>query len=334
MKLVLLIGSVALAGTLAGSYGSSERALAALGLGAPPQQHYLGYVEGETTLVSPPVGGRLVARPMQRGDRVAKGDRLYVIDTTQAEAEVARATATLTEYQARHDNLLTGKRADELDVIRAQRREAQASLAMAKRELERQTDLLSRNVASRRSHDQAVAQVSELRARIASLDAGERAANLGARESEVAAAAAMIEQSQANLARARNRLSDLMPVAPDDALVENTFFNVGEWVPAGSPVVSLLPNFRVKLRFFLPETSVANARPGGQVRFACDGCPPDLTATITYVSPRAEYTPPVIYSQTARATLVFMIEARPDPTQLVLSPGLPIAVEAIVADGK
>ena len=255
MKLALLIGSVALAGTLAGSYGSSERALAALGLGATPQQHYLGYVEGETTLVSPPVAGRLVARPMQRGDRVAKGDRLYVIDTTQAEAEVARATASLAEYQARHDNLLTGKRADELDVIRAQRREAQASLAMAKRELERQTDLLSRHVASRRSHDQAVAQVSELRARIASLDAGERAANLGARELEVAAAAAMIEQSQASLARARNRLSDLMPVAPDDALVENTFFNVGEWVPAGSPVVSLLPNFRVKLRSSCPRRS-------------------------------------------------------------------------------
>ncbi|HSS86299.1 MAG TPA: HlyD family efflux transporter periplasmic adaptor subunit [Reyranella sp.] len=328
MKLVVLIGSAARAGTLAASYGSSERALAAFGFGTTPP-HYLGYVEGETTLVSPPVAGRLVARPIQRGDRVAKGDRLYVIDTTQAEAEVSRATAALSEFQARHDNLLTGKRSDELDVIRAQRREAQAGLAMAKRELERQTDLLSRNVASRRSHDQAAAQVSELRARISSLDARERAANLGARESEVAAAAAMIEQSQASLARARNRLSELMPVAPEDALVENTFFNVGEWVPAGSPVISLLPDHDVKLRIFIHEEDVARASPNRRVHFSCDGCPTGLTGFITYVSPRAEYTPPVIYSQGARAKLVFMVEARPDPTQARLPPGLPVSVESI-----
>jgi len=327
MKLVVLIGSAALAGTLAASYGSSERALAAFGFGTTPP-HYLGYVEGETTLVSPPVAGRLVARPIQRGDRVAKGDRLYVIDTTQAEAEVSRATATLAEFQARHDNLLTGKRSDELDVIRAQRREAQAGLAMAKRELERQTDLLSRNVASRRSHDQAAAQVSELRARISSLDARERAANLGARESEVAAAAAMIEQSQASLARARNRLSELMPVAPEDALVENTFFNVGEWVPAATPVVSLLPASRVKLRFFVPEEDVSKARMGRPVSFTCDGCPADLRANVIYISPRAEFTPPVIYSQSARTKLVFMIEARPEavPAQVALAPGLPVTV--------
>ena len=53
-----------------------------------------------------------------------------------------------------------------------------------------------------------------------------------------------------------------MPVAPEDALIENTFFNTGEWVPAGTPVVSLLPPFRVKLRFFVPEEDVARAQMG------------------------------------------------------------------------
>ena len=70
------------------------------------------------------------------------------------------------------------------------------------------------------------------------------------------------------------------------------------------------------------------------MRFTCDGCPPDLAATITFVSSRAEYTPPVIYSQSARAHLVFMIEARPEATQLPLQPGLPIVVEEFTADAK
>ena len=73
------------------------------------------------------------------------------------------------------------------------------------------------------------------------LTAQERAGDLAARQTEIAAAAALVEQDQANLAQAKRRLDDLMPLAPEDALVENIFFNIGEWVPAGSPVVSLLP---------------------------------------------------------------------------------------------
>jgi HlyD family secretion protein len=279
--------------------------------------------------VAPPISGRLVARLVERGGRVDKGDRLYIIDTTQAEAEVARATAMLAEFQARHDNMMTGKRTDEMDVIRAQHSEVDASLALAEADLKREADLVKRGVTSRQAYDQAVAQVVERRARAASLAARERVGGLAARDGEIAAAAAMIEQSQANLARARNRLFDLMPVALEEALVENTFFNVGEWVSAGSPVVSLLPEHNVKLRFFVHEEDVARARPGRQVRFSCDGCPAGLTAAISYVAPRAEYTPPIIYSQNARAKLVFMVEARPDPTQSPLPAGLPVSVEPL-----
>ena len=297
-------------------------------LGIAPDNRYLGYVEGETSLIAPPIAGQLLERPVDRGGSVRKGDRLFVIDQTLAKAEVAHAEAALAEAKARHENLLTGKRPEELDVIRAQRREIEASLAMAETELKRQVDLLPRGFTTRQAHEQAESQVLQLRARLASMAAQERAGDLAARQSEIIAAAAMIEQAQANLDQSRKRLADLMPVAPEDALVENTFFNVGEWVPAGTPVVSLLPASRVKLRFFVPEEDVSKARMGRPVAFTCDGCPRDLGATISYVSPRAEFTPPVIYSQSARSKLVFLIEARPGkvPPGVALAPGLPVSV--------
>jgi len=306
-----------------------------VGLG-PNGDRYLGYVEGETSLIAPPVAGQLLERPVDRGGRVKKGDRLFVIDPTLARAEVARAEAALAESKARHENLLTGKRPEEQDVIRAQRHEIEASLAMAETELKRQTDLLPRGFTTRQAYDKAESQVFQLRARLASLAAQERVGDLAARQAEITAAAALIEQHQANLNQARKRLADLMPVAPEDALVENTFFNLGEWVPAGTPVVSLLPASRVKLRFFVPEEDVSKARIGRPVSFTCDGCPPDLKATIIYVSPRAEFTPPVIYSQSARTKLVFMIEARPEsvPTQVALAPGLPVSVAPFVEAGS
>ena len=71
---------------------------------------------------------------------------------------------------------------------------------------------------------------------------------------------------------------------------------------------------------------MAHAKMGEQMSFTCDACPPDLKANIIYISPRSEFTPPVIYSQTARTKLVFLIEARPEPTQVKLAPGMPVTV--------
>ena len=300
-------------------------ALSLLGLESE-RLRYLGYVEGETSLIAPPVAGRLLERPINRGDRVKKGDRLFAIDPVLAKAEVARAEAALAESKARYENLLTGKRQEEQDVTRGQRREIEASLALAEVELQRQAQLLEKSITTRQNYDHAESQVRQLRSRAASLAAQEKVGDLAARPDEIDAARAMVEQNRANLDQARKRLDDLMPGAPEDALVENTFFNVGEWVPSGTPVVSLLPAFRVKLRFFVPEDEVANARMGHQVSFTCDACPPGLKANIIYVSPRAEYTPPVIYSQSARSKLVFLIEARPEAGQMPLPPGLPVAV--------
>jgi HlyD family secretion protein len=302
-----------------------EPLLSALGLSGE-RARYLGYVEGETSLIAPPVAGRLVQRPVERGVWVKQGDRLYVIDPVLAQAEVARNAGALAESQSRYENLLKGKRPEEKEVTTAQRHETEAALAMAEIEYKRQSELLAKGVGTRKDFENADSQMRQLRMRQASLVAQEKVNELAARPDEIAAAKATVDQNQANLDQAKKRLDDLMPVAPEDGLIENTFFNIGEWVPAGTPVVSLLPPYRVKLRFYVPQDDAAHAQMGQTVSFTCDSCPPDLKAHIIYVSPRAEYTPPVIYSQTARTKLVFLIEARPDPTQTRLPPGLPVTV--------
>lgn len=323
----LLIVGAAIA-ALSAIFWWGEPLSAVLGFGSEDGR-YLGYVEGETSLIAPPVAGRLVERPVQRGGHVKKDNRLFVIDPVVAEAEVARAEAALAESKARYENLLTGKRPSEQEVTRAQRREAEAALVQARLDYKRQSELLARGINARQAYEQAESQVRQLQARVASLSAQEEVNALAARPDEIAAAKAAVGQNRADLEQARKRLADQMPVAPEDALVENTFFNVGEWVPAGTPVVSLLPAFRVKLRFFIPQEDVARIRMGQSVSFTCDSCPPNLRATVIYVSPRAEYTPPVIYSQSARAKLVFLIEARPEPGQIPLSPGLPVTVAPV-----
>jgi HlyD family secretion protein len=296
---------------------------------APGQANYLGYVEGETVMIAAPQAGRISTRPVNRGDKIKKGDTVFSLDTSIAEAEVTRTDAAVHIAQAQLDNLLTGKREPELEQIRAQRREAEAGLALAKAELLRALSLTTSGTGSRTSLDQAQASVVQYEARIAQFNASEAAARLPARDAEIDAARSKVNEADANAAQAKTKLADLSPVSPIDATVENTFFDMGEWVSAGQPVVSLLAPGAITLRFFVPEQALTKAQPGSAIHFSCDGCGEAKTATITHVQSTPEFTPPVIYSQGARAKLVYLVEARPEAFDPLLRPGLPIEVEPL-----
>jgi HlyD family secretion protein len=116
--------------------------------------------------------------------------------------------------------------------------------------------------------------------------------------------------------------------APKSGLVYDTLFRQGEWVPAGKPVVVLLPPQNIKVRAFVPETRIGSIHYGDTVQVTVDGVKDPFLGKVSYISPRAEYTPPVIYSRESRAKLVFMVESVFDPSAAAkLHPGQPVDVE-------
>lgn len=147
-----------------------------------------------------------------------------------------------------------------------------------------------------------------------------RTDQIRAQNAQVAAARAASEQSTW-------RLDQKHVAATQGGLVVDTLYREGEWVPAGSPVVRLLPPQNVKLRFFVPEAVAGGLKPGRRVAVRCDGCERDVPASVSYVSNEAEFTPPVIYSNETRAKLVFLVEARPSTENAPwLRPGQPVSV--------
>ena len=136
------------------------------------------------------------------------------------------------------------------------------------------------------------------------------------------------DQDSERLAKAEYDLAQKRQNAPLGGLVYDTLYRVGEWVGPGRPVVALLPPDHVKVRAFVPETEIARYHPGDAARVIVDGIDQPLAGKISYVSPRAEYTPPVIYSRETRDKLVFMIEIIFDPSVgAKLHPGQPVDVE-------
>ena len=288
---------------------------------------WFGYAEGEYVRVALPEGGTLTSLSAARGDQVSTGEPLFALESIAEEAAVAEAEAALEQARFSRDNLLKGLRDSEIDALLSQKEQAGAELELAAITLERQKNLLLSDNTSEQAVDQAEAVFERAKARVDELEAMLVTAKLPARVDEVAAANARIKQAEASLDKARFLLSKRQASAPADALVFDTFFRAGEFIPQGQAVVSLLPPENVKIRFFIPEASLALVSYGDPVLMLCDGCGGGVAGTITYISPEAEYTPPVIYSEAARQKLVFMIEAWPDdPAGFPLKPGQPVEV--------
>ena len=125
-------------------------------------------------------------------------------------------------------------------------------------------------------------------------------------------AEASLRQAKANLEWAQTRLSRRNAHSPGHGTIEQIYYRPGETVPAGRPVVALLPPGNLKIRFFAPQAVLPELKYGDAVGVSCDGCDKGLTAKISFIARSAEFTPPVIYSQEERAKLVFLIEARPE----------------------
>jgi HlyD family secretion protein len=125
-------------------------------------------------------------------------------------------------------------------------------------------------------------------------------------------AEATLRQAKANLDWSQTRLARRNAYTPRDSTVEQIYYRPGETVPAGRPVVALLPPGNLKIRFFAPQSILPTIKYGDIVDVSCDGCEKGLTAKVSFIARSAEYTPPVIYSQEERAKLVFLIEARPE----------------------
>ena len=289
------------------------------------QNNFQGYVEGEFVQVATSESGRLDRLSVAKGDEVEAGAPLFGLEAVPEAAALHQAQAQLTAAEAQLQDIRSGKRPLELEVIGAQLDQARAEAKKALAERERDTAQLASGGISQAQLDRSQATADTAAARVLELERQHEVAGLPARDDQIAAQMAQVSAAQAAVDQAEWRLGQKTVAAPVAGLVFDTLYQPGEWVAAGRPVVRLLPAGNVKIRFFVPETALGSLGIGQALRIRCDGCAEEIPATITYISTEAEYTPPIIYSNETRSKLVFMVEARPDNVAN-LHPGQPVEV--------
>jgi HlyD family secretion protein len=295
-----------------------------------PVTGWQGYLEGEFVHVASPLGGRLEQLAVQKGAWVKAGTSLFTLEQASERAAQQEAADRLRSAKARLADLKKGLRPSELVALEARIEQARAAAELSKRELERLGDLFKTGAIAanefdraRLTHERNIRVVEELVAQLATGRLGGRTDAVTAAEAEVAAAAAAKERTDWAVAQKSQP-------APTAALVYDTLFRQGEFVPAGTPIVSLLPPENLKVRFFVPEPEFAGLKPGDKLRVSITGRAAPVDAQLNYLSPRPEFTPPILYNRANRAKLVFMVEAVMDAAVArELHPGQPVDVTPI-----
>lgn len=287
----------------------------------PPAPLAVGYVEGEYVLLAPNDIADVLTVGVRRGERVAAGQVVAELESEDARIAVGQATAALDQAKAQLADLKLGKRPEEIAVIEATLASAEAQARAAARDLARTADLVKRGAATPAALDTAQTALELANASVEQAKANVAVARLPAREETIRAAENQVRQAEAALETAKWRLSKRSIVAQAAGRIGDVIRNPGDVAGPSAPVLSLLPDGAIKLKLYVGEGQFSGIEVGRKLAVHCDGCPDDLTAAVSYISPEPEFTPPVIYSLERRQKLVYLIEARPEANAEALQPG-------------
>lgn len=295
------------------------------GVGPAPAPSWNGYVEADYVYVGASSAGIIRSMVAREGQAIRAGEVLFILDSRQQEAMLRAAEARVEAARANAENLATGSRDAEVDVIRASLAKAEADLALARSQSGRSDKLLAEGLVPEAKADQDRATLRSAQAQVSQLEAQLRVAELPARDPQRVAAEATLAAAEADADKARDDLADRTITAPADGRVERLYFSGGELAPVGTPVVALQPAEALKVKFYLSEADRPGFALGEALRVSCDGCAAGMSATVSFFASDPQFTPPVIYSRDERKRLTFLAEATLAEGS-ALHPGQPVTV--------
>ena len=303
----------------------------------PPRPRASGYVEATEVRVAAQVGGRVLEMHVAEGDRVAAGDLIARIDTADAILAVARLQAERDQAEAQWRLAQAGARSEDIRQARAQADSSEADVHAAAVEqqaadadVQRFEALLASNAGSRKQRDDAVtrrdvavARVSAARERARAAQEGVARLRAGSRPQEIAAARARVAAVDAQIASLRKTIADAEVKAPVAGLVTSKLIDGGETIAPGTPLVVVTDLEHAWANLYVDEPFVPQLKIGQTLTVTTDGGQ-TLPGTITFISPKAEFTPRNVQTAEERSKLVYRIKVTTDNKDGVLKTGMPV----------
>ncbi len=225
--------------------------------GCGRDEHYSGYIEGEYVYIASSQNGHLATLSVQRGQWVKPEDPLFELELESENFLANEAQQNLKAAEAQLENQKKGKRDVEITALRATLEQAKILQQIAETRFNRNSKLVKTGAVSQDQFDESQSVYERSKSDVIEREAELELGLLGARVDEISAAEANVKAKKEELDLANWKVAQKKLFSEGDAYVQDTLFRVGEWVPAGKPVISLLPPENVKARFFVPEKVLA-----------------------------------------------------------------------------
>ena len=310
---------------------------------APPSDRIRvsGHVEATEVHTAAEVGGRLVELRVDEGDRIEAGGVIARLDTEDTALQIARTRADRAAAAAQLRLLEAGSRAEDIRQARAQVDAATADAAAieaeikgAQLDLDRYEALLKANAGSVKQRDDAQARVDTATARQRAAQDRVRSARealsrleAGTRPEEIQAARARVDASDAQIAVLEKSQRDATVLSPIAGIVTQKLVDAGEIVARGTPLVVITDLDHAWANLFVPEPAIPRVAIGQGATIVTDAGGRSLDGKVTFISPRAEFTPRNVQTAEERSKLVYRIKVSVDNREGILKLGMPVDAE-------
>ena len=304
----------------------------------PNQLRVSGHVEATEVRLAPEMGGRVLTLDVKEGDKVEAGARILTLDATDLTLSIARAKTEQASAEAQLRLVRVAARPEDVRQAEAQVEAAKADipatlaeLEAANADLKRYELLLERKSGAQKPRDDAAtrrdvaqARVEAAQKRVAAAEATLARVKVSARPEEVSVAASRIATTEAVIASLEDQLKDATLVSPVAGIVTEKLAEAGEVVAPRAPVVVITDLDHAWADVYVPEPAVPRIKMGQTATLFTDAGGDGIQGTVTYISPKAEFTPRNVQTADERAKLVYRIRITVDNTAGVLKQGMPV----------
>ena len=249
-----------------------------------------GRIEADEIDISTKFAGRVATLLVNEGDDVKTGQVLATMDTQDLETSLRRAEAQVKQAQRA------------IDEARANLTQQQTQLALAQQQFDRTSYLVGQGNATRELLDQRHQQLDGATAAV-------RAANAHVGQAEHA-----LEAASQEVALYRINIKDNTLVAPRDGRIQYRIANLGEVLPAGGKVFTMIDIMSVYMDVFLPTLDAGKAKVGAEGRIVLDAYPNrPIPAKVSFLATQSQFTPKTVETKAERDRLMFRVRVRVDP---------------------
>src|SRR5512143_544730 len=286
-----------------------------------------GTVEAHEVDLSFQVSGRIDHLAVDEGYVVKAGQPVAQLDRRDYELALHNAEARSESARATLAALEAGTRAQEIRVAEAQLVSARANLNFTRADARRIAELVPRNLATVQQLDQARLQQELAQAKVAEQEQTLALLREGPRQEDIERARADYQASQVAVASARQQLDYTQLLSPTDGVVSVRLAEVGEVVAPGQAVLRIAELARPWVRAYLNTFDLPKVKLGQTATVRADGLPCQVfPGQLSFISPKAEFTPKTVETHALRVDLVYRIKVDvPNPNGL-LKLGMPVDV--------